>query len=111
MSFKEEIKDDIVVLKVKGNMMGGSDTTDIHEHVKQSVEKGNTKFVIDIGQVKWLNSSGIGVLMACYTSINSKGGSLVLTRVTKKVQSLLVMTKILTFFKTAESIDEGIALL
>jgi len=109
MQFKEKIEDDIVILSLKGNIMGGPDTQKLHEHIKFLIGKGHKKFVIDLGQVKWLNSSGIGMLMASYSSISNDKGSLILSRVTKKIRSLLIMTKILTFFQTTDSIDDAVA--
>jgi len=109
MKIKETIEDNIALLKVSGNLMGGPETQELHEHVRSLVGDGVTKIVVDLSAVKWLNSSGLGVLMAAFSTVKNKGGSLILAGVTEKVKSLLMITQLLNFFQTFETTDEAIA--
>jgi anti-sigma B factor antagonist len=89
--------------------MGGPETMEVHEKVKELVGKNIKKIVVDLGKVKWMNSSGLGALMGSMTTTKSAGGELKLTNVTDKVQSLFMITKLITIFETFDSVEEAIA--
>lgn len=109
MKIKEKIEGDVAVLGVSGNMMGGPDTMELHEKVKSLGADGITKVVIDLKGVKWMNSSGLGVLMACMTTLNNTGGKLKLSSVTEKVKSLLIITQLMRIFDTFENAERAVA--
>ena len=60
-------------------------------------------------KVKWMNSSGLGILMASWGSVCREGGNLKLANVTEKVHSLLIITQVITFFETYKSVDRAVA--
>ncbi len=108
MAAKEKIVDDVCVLMVKGKLMGGTETDECHNRVKEIVEQGVKKFVIDLSNVKWVNSRGLGMLMACYTSLKNANGEMKLSGVTKKVNSLLMMTKLNTIFDCYDNSERAL---
>ncbi|MBN2200976.1 STAS domain-containing protein [bacterium] len=97
------------VLLVKGNLMGGPETLAVHEKVRELVGLKKTNVVIDLSGVAWINSSGLGMLMGCLTSIRNAGGEMRVTGVTEKVKNLFVITKLITLFETYETVDEAVA--
>jgi len=105
-----EIKDvnDVTVLVIKGNLMGGPETLNIHDQVKELVEQGKRKIVMDLSNVKWMNSSGLGTIMGCLTSVRNADGDMKLCGVTEKVKSLFIITKLLTLFEAYDNIDEAV---
>ncbi|RMI15267.1 MAG: anti-sigma factor antagonist [Calditrichaeota bacterium] len=109
MKIKEKIVGDIAVLTVSGNMMGGPETKALHDKVKSLIADGINRVVIDLKGVKWMNSSGLGILMACMTSLQQAGGNLKLASVTEKVQSILMITKLIEIFETYENADRAVA--
>jgi anti-sigma B factor antagonist len=109
MKIKEKMEGDIAVLTVSGNMMGGPESAVLHEKVKSLITDGLKNVVIDIKGVKWMNSSGLGVLMACMTSLQQVGGKLKLASVTEKVKSILMITKLIELFETYENSDRAVA--
>ncbi|RKY89416.1 anti-sigma factor antagonist [candidate division KSB1 bacterium] len=109
MAIKEKIEGDVAVLTLKGNLMGGPETQDLREHIYSLIGDGIKKVVIDLGKVKWMNSVGLGALMAALTSMRNKGGNLKLANVTKKVQSLLMITQLMNIFETFETVDRAVA--
>jgi anti-sigma B factor antagonist len=111
MKIKEKIVDHIAVLELSGKMMGGPETMALHDHVKGLINDGIKKVVIDLGNVKWINSSGMGILMACMTTLSNAGGKLVLARVSEKVNSLLMITQLIKVFETYETVDRAVAAL
>ncbi len=109
MQIKEQMQGDVAVLELKGKLMGGPETTAIHNKVKELVGNGVKKIVVDLGKVKWMNSSGLGALMGSLTTTKNAGGELKLARVTEKVKSLFMITKLITIFETYESVEEAVA--
>ncbi|MGH1366272.1 MAG: STAS domain-containing protein [Calditrichia bacterium] len=108
MKIKESFDKNIAVLALTGNMMGGPDTTALHQKVKSLLDDGIKKIVIDMKGVKWMNSSGLGVLMACSSSIAQAEGELKLSSVAEKVNSVLMITKMVEFFDTYETSDRAV---
>jgi anti-sigma B factor antagonist len=100
--------DNIAVIDVKGNLMGGPETTVVHEKVKELIDQDKKKVVIDLSHVKWMNSSGLGILMGCLTSLRNAGGDLKLCGVKEKVQSLFMITKLVTIFDTHGTPEEAV---
>ncbi len=109
MKIKEKIENHVAVLTLSGKMMGGPETTALHDHIKGLINDGLTKVVIDLGGVKWMNSSGMGVLMACTTTLKNANGQLILARVSEKVNSLLMITQLIKVFETFETVERAVS--
>ena len=107
MAMKVDMHGDVAVINLKGKLMGGPDTQALHDTVKELVEKGTKKLVVDLGQVKWMNSTGLGALMGALTTARNNKAELKLARVTDKVQSLFMITKLITVFETYDSVVEA----
>ena len=108
MSVKEKIDRDVAIISVSGNLMGGPETTAVHDKVREIVGKGHKKLVIDLGGVKWINSSGLGVLMGSMTTMKNAEGEMKLANVGDRIQSLFMITKLITIFETYDSTDKAI---
>jgi anti-sigma B factor antagonist len=108
MSLKEKMAGDVAVLTPKGKLMGGPETVSVHDRIKELVSTDAKKVIIDLSKVKWMNSSGLGALMGAMTTVRNADGDLRLASVTDKVQSLLMITKLITIFETYESVDEAV---
>ena len=111
MKIKEKIENHVAVLTLSGKMMGGPETTALHDHIRGLINDNIVKVVIDLGDVRWMNSSGMGVLMACMTTLKNNNGQLVLARVSEKVNSLLMITQLIKVFETYETVDRAVAAL
>ena len=105
MAYKVETKDDVTILIIKGNLRGGPDTVEIHDKVKELVESGNKKVILDMGGVKWMNSSGLGNMLACYTTMKNNGGDLKLARIDDKVKNVFMITQMEQIFDTYETVE------
>lgn len=108
MSVKEKIDGDVAIIGVSGNLMGGPETTAVHDKVREIVGKGHKKLVIDLGGVKWINSSGLGVLMGSMTTMKNAEGEMKLANVSDRIQSLFMITKLITIFETYDSTDKAV---
>ncbi len=109
MKIKEKIENNVAVLALHGKMMGGPETTALHDHIRGLMKDGISKVVIDLGGVKWINSSGLGVLMAAMTTLKNTEGQMKLANVTEKVESLLMITQLIRIFETFDSVDRAVA--
>ena len=109
MKIKEKIDGGVAILTLSGKMMGGPETQAIHDHIKGLISDGISNVVIDLGDVKWMNSSGMGILMASMTTLKNANGKLALARVTEKVESLLIITQLIKVFSSFETVDRAVA--
>lgn len=108
MRIKTSEKYDAVVITIKGNVMGGPEAQEFHELLGNFLDNAKTNIIIDLGGVKFMNSTGLGMLISGYTSVKNKGGSLKLANATDKINSLLVITKLVTIFENFESVDAAV---
>ena len=89
---------DITILDMDGEVRIGDSSTALRSAIRNLVAAGNKKILLNLAGVKYIDSSGIGELIANYTTVNRGGGQLKLLNLTEKVQDLLVITKLLTVF-------------
>lgn len=108
MKIKTTEKYGAVIIELKGNVMGGDDTKDFNELLHKLVDEGKVNIVIDLGDVKFMNSSGLGMLIGGLTTMKKVNGFMKLARVTDKIESLLIITKLITIFEFYETIDEAL---
>lgn len=101
-------KDGVVVIEPKGKIMGGPESTALHDLLHDLIDQKKTNVVIDLGKVDWMNSTGLGLLISGLTTLKKADGDLRLANVTEKIQSLLTITKLVTVFKSFDSVDEAI---
>jgi anti-sigma B factor antagonist len=101
-------KDGIAILEPKGKIMGGPDATLLHDQLHEFIEKGKKKVVVDMAQVEWMNSTGLGILISGLTTLRNNQGELKLANVTGKIQSLLTITKLITVFEAFDSVEDAV---
>jgi anti-sigma B factor antagonist len=99
---------DVTVIDVSGRITHGEASSVIRDAVRDLTTKGNKKVLLNLGDVSYIDSSGIGELVAGYTSVANAGGTLKLLGLTKRVKDLLQITKLYTVFDVHE--DEAHAL-
>lgn len=109
MRIKTSEKYGAAVITLKGNVMGGPDSQEFQDLLHKLLDEGKKNIVVDLGSVKFMNSTGLGMLISGYTSIKNSGGSLKLANATEKINSLLVITKLITIFENFDSIDKAVA--
>lgn len=108
MNYSVEEKYNAVVITLKGNVMGGPDGAKLHDTLKELKEQDKKNVVIDLSKTKFMNSSGLGMLISAMTTMRNAGGDLRLANVADRIQSLLVITKLITVFKHYDSVDEAV---
>ncbi len=109
MQIKEKITGDVAVLKFMGSLIGQPDTDKVCRRAHSLLNKEIQNVVIDMGGVKWINSAGLGSLVAGLTTLRNAGGDLRLVKVTENVESVLVITKLVKVFKTYNTVGRAVA--
>lgn len=108
MSFKISERYNSNIIEFKGNVMGGPDATSLNETLHDLIDKGQKNVVVDLGKVSFMNSSGLGMLIGALTTMRNAGGDLRIANATNKIESLLIVTKLITVFKHFKSVDEAV---
>ncbi len=108
MKTKVNERYEAVVIELKGNVMGGEDTKEFNDLLHKLIDEGKKNIVVDLSDVKFMNSSGLGMMIGGLTTMKKAGGNLKLARVTEKIESLLIITKLITIFEFYENVDDAI---
>ena len=93
---------DVTVMDVSGRITLGEGSSVIRDAVRDLIASGHKKILLNLGEVTYIDSSGIGELVAGYTSMANAGGTLKLLSLTKRVKDLLQITKLYTVFDVHE---------
>ncbi len=109
MAIKKAMLDDVAVLTLKGKLMGGPETSAIHDMVKELVESGTNKVVLDLTRVTWLNSTGLGMIMASSTTLGNADGELKIAGLQDKARGLFSIAKLDTVFQIYGTADRAAA--
>ena len=108
LDLKERQAGDVTILDLSGEVRIGDSSVALRDSIRNLADQGKKKVLLNLGGVKYIDSSGIGELIANYTTVKRGGGQLKLLNLTDRVQNLLVITKLLTVFDAYE--DEAEAL-
>jgi len=99
---------DVSVVDVAGRITLGEGGSTLRETIRDLVSKGNKKVLLNLGEVSYIDSSGIGELVAAFTTVTNQGGVMKLLNLTKRVQGLLQITKLYTVFEVFDSATSAI---
>lgn len=108
MGFNVSEQYNCVIIEFKGNVMGGPDAVSLNEKLHELIEKDKKNVIVDLGKVKFMNSSGLGMLIGGLTTMRKAGGDLRICNAGDKIESLLIVTKLITVFKHYRSLDEAV---
>jgi anti-sigma B factor antagonist len=108
LDLKERQAGDVTILDLTGEVRMGEGSIVLRDAIRKLADNGKRKLLLNLAGVKYVDSSGIGELIANYTTVTRQGGQLKLLKLTDRIQNLLVITKLLTVFDSYE--DEAEAL-
>ena len=94
---------DVTVVDVSGRITLGEGSSELRDALRDLVAKGNKKILLNLGDVSYIDSSGIGELVSGFTSVSNQGGHLKLLNLTKRVKDLLQITKLYTVFEVHDN--------
>jgi len=100
--------DGVTIVDLSGRITLGEGSVVLRDSIKDLLSKGQKKILLNLGDVSYIDSSGIGELVSAFTSVRNQGGELKLLNLTKKVHDLLQITKLYTVFDVKD--DEAAAI-
>ena len=101
--------DSVTVFDISGRITLGEGCTQLRELIRSHLSKGSKKMLLNLADVTYIDSSGIGELVSAFTAVSNQGGQLKLLNLTKKVHDLLQITKLLTVFDVHDDEAKAIA--
>jgi anti-sigma B factor antagonist len=108
MNIAERRIGDITIIDLQGNIMFEDGDLELRGAVARVLEAGGTKVILNMGEVPYLDSAGLSELVRSFVAVNKRGGKMVLIDLTRKVQDLLTISKLLTIFETFDSEEAAI---
>ena len=108
MNMTEEKKQDVLILHLEGELMGGEDSKSFQERIYEAIREEMPQVVVDMQNVKWMNSSGLGILMAGLTTLRGSGGDLRLARVPERVRRPIEITKVDQVLQMFPSVEAAV---
>ncbi len=99
--------DGVTIVDCSGRITLGEGSITLRQTITQLLGKGEKKILLNLGDVNYIDSSGIGELVSAFTTVRKQGGDLKLLNLTKKVHDLLLITKLYTVFDVKD--DEAVA--
>lgn len=109
MKIETRTANSVTILDLHGKITIGEGTLEVRNTVRDLLEGGTKNILLNLGDVSYVDSSGIGELVSCYTSVSNQGGQLKLLHLTKRLQELLAITKLLTVFDTYNDESQAVS--
>jgi len=103
MHIQQRSVGDVTIIDMSGKMTLGEGDELLRDKVNSLVQQGQKRIVLNLAEVPYIDSAGLGEIVRTYTTVSRNGGSLKLLSLTKRIQDLLSITKLLTVFETFES--------
>jgi anti-sigma B factor antagonist len=100
--------DNVTIVDLSGRITLGEGSVVLRDNIRDLIAKGDKKILLNLGEVTYIDSSGIGELVSAFTTVRNQGGELKLLNLTKKVHDLLQITKLYTVFDVKD--DEATAI-
>ena len=108
MKYRVREDGNVTVIDISGKLMGGEDADVFRDLVHELLDRGRKKIVVNLASLKWINSSGVGILITGYTTMRKNKGDLKLLNVSKKIESILYVTKLNLIFECFDDEQEAI---
>ena len=100
-----------LIISLSGELIEKNQAIDLLKKVDELVASGKTKIAINLAELKYMNSSGLNTMIQLLTKARKDGGEVVICNMNKKINELLLITKLNTLFKVVETEAEAITLL
>ena len=109
MSVSVRQRDNVTILELKGKVTIGVGDVELRQAVHDAIDAGSKDMLMGLSGVSTMDSSGIGELVAAYTTVTNRGGRLKLLNLPKKIQDILQITQLYTVFDVFDDEDEAVA--
>jgi len=109
MKIKTRKEGEVVVVEILGEIVIGEGDVRLRATILDLLKAGEKKILLDMAHVPFIDSAGIGEIIACHTSVRNRGGDLKMLHLTKKIRHLFTITKLILVFETYEDLNEALA--
>jgi anti-sigma B factor antagonist len=100
--------DGILVVECSGRIVFGEESSLLRDEIRNAIQQNTKRIVLNLGDVNYIDSGGLGTLVALHTTAHNAGASIKLANLTKRVGDLLQVTKLLTVFEVYNSEQEAL---
>jgi anti-sigma B factor antagonist len=100
--------DGAMILDLAGRITTGEPSVTVRDAVRKVIDKGFNNILLNMGEITYIDSAGLGELIAAYTTVKNRGGHLKLLNLTKRLHELMQITKLYTVFEVYDDEDEAI---
>jgi anti-sigma B factor antagonist len=107
LEIAESVREEVVILTLKGRLTLG-ESNSVRERIAQLSAAGKHNVVVDLGAVEYIDSTGLGILVICFTSLKKQGGALKLVNPNKRNVELLLLTKLHTVFEVFTEVQDAV---
>ncbi|MEE2963518.1 MAG: STAS domain-containing protein [Acidobacteriota bacterium] len=108
MEIQERVLENVVVVDLNGKLTIGEGDELLREKINSLMQQGHTNLLLNLGEVPYVDSAGLGEIVRTFTTVKHQGGTLKLVNLTKRIKDLLTITKLLTVFDTYDSEAEAV---
>lgn len=108
-AYTSQKQGNIHIFTLNGDLIDKNQADKLIEEVNETILNNHIRFVVDLGNLKYLNSSGLTILIQILTKARKAGGEAVIANVGKRIKELLVITKLNTVFTVADTVEQGVA--
>ena len=108
LRISEKESEGIAIVELTGRVVLGDESNQLRTKIKELLAKGKTRLILDLANVSYIDSAGLGTLVAGYTSAQSQGASMKLANLTKKFNEQLNITKLVTVFDVYNTVAEAV---
>lgn len=108
MKISIDEKYQVAIIKLIGNLVGGENAQLFRDNLYKLIKEKKKNVVVDMSDIKFMNSSGIGILISGYTTLKNADGNLKLAHISDKIQGVLSITKLNQVFDIYDTVDEAI---
>jgi len=109
MNITERTTNDVVILDISGKLALGEGDTQLIGTTREALTEGKKNLLFNLSDVTYVDSAGLGALISCYSSAAREGGRLKLLHLTRKIQDLLAITRLITIFEIYNDEREAVA--
>ena len=108
---KSQVRDqgDVRIIALAGKITIGTGDVKLRELINTALDEGQTKILLDLAGVTAIDSSGIGEMVACYTTVTKRDGQMKLLRMSKKINDIMQVTQLITVFDVFDDESEAIS--
>ncbi len=109
MKIKRRATDEVMILDLSGKIMGGDDFDLFRSTIEKLIEEGHVDILLNMSKVKWINSTGLGLLVSAYTTLVKNGGRMKIAEVSERIDNILHVTQLELIFETFTDEKEALA--